>query len=90
MHCIRASQFSCLLRTSTRPPTAAMLSATKRRVSWRMASGSATTSESTETMISASVSRTARLIEHRLPLLTALRRTRTRPPYWRAACLASS
>src|SRR5690242_21921900 len=66
MVCIRVSQFCCLLRTSTQPPTAAMRSSVKRRVSSLIAFESTTTSESTETMISDFEAATARLIERRL------------------------
>jgi hypothetical protein len=76
--CIRVSQLSPLLRTSTQPPTAAMSGRTKRATSSRTATRSTTTSESTETMISERDCKTARLIDRRLPRLCLLRRTRTR------------
>src|SRR5215470_4075142 len=86
--CMRVSQLSCLLRTSTQPPTAAIRSSVNRRTSWRTASGSTTTSESTETMISLSASRVARMIDRRLPRLVRFRRIFSRPPdflaTWRA------
>src|ERR1041384_606960 len=88
--CMRVSQLSCLLRTSTQPPTAAILSWVKRRTSCRIAPASTTTSESTETMISESASRVARIIERRLPRLTRLRTTLRRPPERRATSRACS
>ena len=78
--CIRVSQLSPLLRTSTQPPTAAISGFTKRATSSRTAWGSTITSESTETMISARDAITARLIDRRLPRLCLLRSTLSRPP----------
>src|ERR1700759_4513674 len=88
--CIRVSQFSCLLRTSTQPPTAAIRSSVNRRISWRTASASTTTSESTDTMSSESASRVARMIERRLPRLTRFRTTLSRPPDFFATSRACS
>ena len=78
--CIRVSQLSLLLRTSTQPPTAAISGRTKRATSSRTARRSTTTSESTDTMISACDASTTRLIDLRLPRLCLLRSTRRRPP----------
>src|SRR5215468_1031438 len=77
--CIRVSQLSCLLRTSTQPPTAAISARVNRRTSWRIAVASITTSESTETMISLVVCRTAWMIDRRLPTFVTLRNTVSRP-----------
>ncbi|CAM4390825.1 hypothetical protein COSO111634_38485 [Corallococcus soli] len=64
--------------TKVRPPTAATFGWTKRRMSWRTAPLSTTTSESTETMISASTAaRTPRLMPLRLPMFSGLLITRT-------------
>ncbi len=88
--CIRVSQLSPLLRTSTQPPTAAMSGRTKRATSSRTAWASTITSESTETMISDRDAMTARLIERRLPRLCLLRSTVRRPPLVAATALAWS
>ena len=88
--CIRVSQLSCLLRMSTQPPTAAIRGLVKRRTSSRIALRSITTSESTETMISLVDSRTAWMIDRRLPTLTGFRITASRPPARRATSPARS
>src|ERR1043166_4605216 len=76
--CMRVSQLSCLLRTSTQPPTAAIVGAVNRRTSWRIACGSITTSESPDTMSSLADRRTAWTMDRRLPRLRGLRSTASR------------
>src|SRR5690606_7235873 len=71
------SQLSLGFETWTRPPTAAMSGATNLATSWRRAAGWTITSESTDTMISDALSRTAWLMPLRLPMLPGLRRTVT-------------
>lgn len=86
MACMRVSQLSFLLITFTRAPTAAMSGSTNPRIRWPMASCSITQSESTDTMISDVASRTARLMDRRLPMFTALRSTVTRDDSSAARC----